>query len=60
MAIEFLLIIVLQYIENKMERGKLSVSFSNHGLFIKQLDCNFFIREIKKRNALKYCYGLYL
>lgn len=52
MAVTFLLIIVLQYVENKMQRGelqrgKLSMSFSNRGPFIKQLDCNFIIREKK-------------
>lgn len=62
MATAFLLIIVLQYVENKMEKGKLSMSFSNHGLFIKQLGCNFLIRvgKKKKRNAVKYCYCLNL
>lgn len=48
MAVIFLLIIVLQYGEDKMERGKLSMSFSNHGPFIKQLNRNFIIRERKK------------
>lgn len=52
-AIVFLIIIVLQYVENKMERGKmqrgkLSVYFSNHGPFIKQLDRNFIIKRGKK------------
>lgn len=50
-AIAFLLIIVLQYVENKMQRGELSMSFSNHGPFIKQLDCNFIIREKKKKRC---------
>lgn len=49
MATAFLLIIVLQYVENKMEKGKLSMSFSNHSLFIKQLGCNFLIRVGKKK-----------
>lgn len=52
MVVVFLLIIVLQYGEDKMERGKLSMSFSNHGPFIKQLNHNFIIREGKK-NAIK-------
>lgn len=47
-AAVFLLIIVLQYGEDKMEIGKLSMSFSNHGPFIKQLNRNFIIREGKK------------
>lgn len=49
MAVVFLLIIVLQYGEDKTQRGKLSVSFSNHGPFIKQLNCNFIIREEKTK-----------
>lgn len=62
-AIAFLLIIVLQYVENKMQiremqRGELSMSFSNHGPLIKQLDCNCIITE-NKTNAVKYCYCLY-
>lgn len=48
-AVVFLLIIVLQYGEDKTQRGKLSVSFSNHGPFIKQLNCNFIIREEKTK-----------
>lgn len=32
-----------------MQRGKLSMSFSNRGPFIKQLDCNFIIREKKMK-----------
>lgn len=59
MAVVFLLIIVLQYGEDKMQRRKLSMSFSNHGPFIKQLNCNFIIRE-EKKNAVKYHYCLYL
>lgn len=49
MAIAFLLIIVLQYVENQMQSRELSVFFSNDGPFIKQLDCNFIIREEKKK-----------
>lgn len=52
MAVVFLLIIVLQYGDDKMERGKLSMSFSNHGPFIKQLNCNFIIREGGKKEML--------
>lgn len=51
-AVVFFLIIVLQYGEDKMERGKLSMSFSNHAPFIKQLNCNFIIREEKKKEML--------
>lgn len=48
-----LLIIVLQYVENKMQiremrRGELTMSFSNHGPLIKQLDCHCIITENKK------------